>query len=263
MTSNRERSSGAGHVGLQPGGDGRDVDAVHVGAHGGRTVPAATRGCDRPGRPPGSLGSLIVWPSTSPTQPSRPKSSTARMQTCRSSSTCGRSGAARAARSARSSRSVVDATGGKVVLVKVDTDENPAISQAFQVQSIPAVFATEGRPGHRRFRRRLPRAHRQQFVDVAVPTEGEQHAGAAAGRGHRGSVPRGARDRTRQRRRHRRPRRAAHRPGENEQALQFLARIPETEHPHVATPRPRLTRVHIAPSTTTTTPRSRRAARPR
>lgn len=32
---------------------------------------------------------------------------------------------------------VVEATGGKVVLVKVDTDQNPAISQAFEVQSIP------------------------------------------------------------------------------------------------------------------------------
>ena len=36
---------------------------------------------------------------------------------------------------------VIDATDGKVALVKVNIDENPAISQAFQVQSIPAVFA--------------------------------------------------------------------------------------------------------------------------
>ena len=32
-----------------------------------------------------------------------------------------------------------DATGGKVVLVKVNIDENPAISQAFEVQSIPMI----------------------------------------------------------------------------------------------------------------------------
>ena len=37
--------------------------------------------------------------------------------------------------------SVIAETGGKVVLAKVNVDENPATSQAFQVQSIPAVYA--------------------------------------------------------------------------------------------------------------------------
>ena len=36
---------------------------------------------------------------------------------------------------------VVDATGGKVVLAKVDVDTNRQVAQAFQVQSIPAVYA--------------------------------------------------------------------------------------------------------------------------
>jgi len=36
---------------------------------------------------------------------------------------------------------VIAETGGKVVLAKVNVDENPATSQAFQVQSIPAVYA--------------------------------------------------------------------------------------------------------------------------
>lgn len=36
--------------------------------------------------------------------------------------------------------SVIEETNGKVVLAKVDVDSNPATSQAFQVQSIPAVY---------------------------------------------------------------------------------------------------------------------------
>ena len=42
---------------------------------------------------------------------------------------------------------VIDETDGKVEMVKVNIDENPAISQAFGVQSIPLVVALkDGQP---------------------------------------------------------------------------------------------------------------------
>ena len=36
---------------------------------------------------------------------------------------------------------VIDAQAGKVLGVKINVDENPGVSQAFQVQSIPMVVA--------------------------------------------------------------------------------------------------------------------------
>ncbi|MDZ7673892.1 MAG: tetratricopeptide repeat protein [Acidimicrobiales bacterium] len=73
-------------------------------------------------------------------RPSRRRSSTD-LPRSRWSSTCGRSGAGRARRSGPIIEKVVDETQGKVVLAKVDVDANPQIAQAFQVQSIPAVYA--------------------------------------------------------------------------------------------------------------------------
>lgn len=68
---------------------------------------------------------------------------------------------------------VVDATNGKVVLAKVDVEANPAISQAFQVQSIPAVYAFKDGAVVNGFTGALPEHQVQEFVDSLLPTEAE------------------------------------------------------------------------------------------
>ena len=65
---------------------------------------------------------------------------------------------------------VIDATGGKVVLAKVDVDANPGLSQALKVQSIPAVYALyEGRVVDG-FMGEYPESAVQEFVDKLLPT---------------------------------------------------------------------------------------------
>jgi putative thioredoxin len=69
---------------------------------------------------------------------------------------------------------VVDATNGKVALVKVNVDENPALSQAFKVQSIPAVYALKDGAVVDGFMGAYPEHAVQQFVDSLLPSEQEQ-----------------------------------------------------------------------------------------
>jgi putative thioredoxin len=68
---------------------------------------------------------------------------------------------------------VVDETGGKVVLAKIDVDANPRISQALRVQSIPAVFVAKDRRLMQGFIGAQPEATVRQFVQSLLPTEEE------------------------------------------------------------------------------------------
>ena len=68
---------------------------------------------------------------------------------------------------------VVDETGGDVILAKVNVDENPGISQAFQVQSIPAVFALKDRRVVDHFIGAQGEAAVREFVDRLLPSEEE------------------------------------------------------------------------------------------
>lgn len=64
---------------------------------------------------------------------------------------------------------VVGETNGAVELVKVDVDANPQISQAFRVQSIPAVFAIRDGQIVDTFVGALPEAQVREFVERLAP----------------------------------------------------------------------------------------------
>ena len=68
---------------------------------------------------------------------------------------------------------VIGASGGKVELAKVDVDKNPQVSQAFQVQSIPAVYALKDGKVVDGFVGAQPEHVVQAFVDALLPTEEE------------------------------------------------------------------------------------------
>ena len=65
---------------------------------------------------------------------------------------------------------VIDETEGKVVLAKVNVDENPQISQAFRVQGIPAVYALSGGAVVDGFVGAQPEAPVRTFVEKLLPS---------------------------------------------------------------------------------------------
>jgi putative thioredoxin len=121
---------------------------------------------------------------------------------------------------------VVDATDGQVELVKVNVDENPRVSATFQVQSIPAVYALKDGKVIDGFIGALPEKSVAEFVERLAPGETEVDRLVAAGDedslrkalaeepDHEGAVIALAEL-------------LAER-GDGDEALQVLARIPET-----------------------------------
>ena len=67
----------------------------------------------------------------------------------------------------------VDATEGRVVLAKVNVDENPQISAQFQVQSIPAVYALRDGRIVDGFLGAVPERDVERFVQTLLPTEAQ------------------------------------------------------------------------------------------
>ena len=66
---------------------------------------------------------------------------------------------------------VIGETKGQVVLAKVNVDENPAISQAFKVQSIPAVFALKDGRIVDGFVGAQPEGAVREFIERLLPTD--------------------------------------------------------------------------------------------
>ena len=69
---------------------------------------------------------------------------------------------------------VIAETGGEVELVKVNTDENPGLSQAFEVQGIPAVHAVYKRKVVASFVGAQPEAKVREFINALRPSEAQR-----------------------------------------------------------------------------------------
>jgi len=133
---------------------------------------------------------------------------------------------------------VIEETNGAVELVKVNVDDNPRVSSAFQVQSIPAVFAVRDRQIVDHFIGALPKQQVAEFVARLAPAPSEADELVAAGDeaslrralelepDHPGGVVALARLLV-----------AA---GQSTEALELLARIPETADSRVVAAEARL-----------------------
>jgi putative thioredoxin len=85
---------------------------------------------------------------------------------------------------------VVGETDGKVVLVKVNVDESPQAAGAFQVQSIPAVYALKDRKVVNGFIGAQGEPAVRTFVESLLPSEQETEIAALLDKGDEDSLRR-------------------------------------------------------------------------
>ncbi len=83
---------------------------------------------------------------------------------------------------------LTDATNGNVVLAKVNVDENPQISGAFQVQSIPAVYAMKDGKVLNHFIGAEPEHVIEAFVSSLVPATSAESVASLVSRGDEDSL---------------------------------------------------------------------------
>ncbi|MCU0302084.1 MAG: tetratricopeptide repeat protein [Candidatus Nanopelagicales bacterium] len=85
---------------------------------------------------------------------------------------------------------LADEYAGRWVLAKVDVDANPGIAQAFQVQSIPSVFAVVGGRPLPLFQGALPEPQVRQFLEELLKVAAANGvAGTVGGAAPTGEVP--------------------------------------------------------------------------
>ncbi len=85
---------------------------------------------------------------------------------------------------------VIDETGGKVILAKVNVDDNPRVAQTFQVQGIPAVYALAHRRIVNGFVGAQGEAFVREFVEGLLPTEEEDEVTRLLNQGDEASLRR-------------------------------------------------------------------------
>ena len=116
----------------------------------------------------------------------------------------------------------VQARNGKIELAKLDVDANPTLARTYRIQSIPAVKAFKDGEVAAEFVGALPPAQVEQFLDSLVPSE----ADALIAQGDEASLRRAV---------ELEPARAdaavplariLHERGDDDDALQLLARVP-------------------------------------
>ncbi len=83
---------------------------------------------------------------------------------------------------------VIDETGGKVLLAKVDVDANQQTAAAFQVQGIPAVYALKDGKVVDGFVGAQPEANVREFVAGLLPTDEEDALAALLAVGDEASL---------------------------------------------------------------------------
>ena len=74
---------------------------------------------------------------------------------------------------------VAEAFGGRVKLVKINSDENQELSQAFNIRSIPNVIAFKDGRAVAQFMGAIPEAQVREFFAKLVPSAGEEALQAA------------------------------------------------------------------------------------